>query len=102
MAPQPGTSKRAAGQTIYPYLLRQAGYHARQSDLSAVPTYILIARGFFHLTTVVHVSSHRVLTHKMAITLKTCRFREIPRFSTRRKASSRTGAVMVASGNAPR
>ena len=40
-------------------------------------TYIRMAKGFVYLTAVVDVGSRRVLTHKVAMTLKACHVREI-------------------------
>jgi putative transposase len=40
-------------------------------------TYILMSKGFVYLTAVVDVASHRVLTHKVPVTLEACHAREI-------------------------
>ena len=40
-------------------------------------TYIPMPRGFVYLTAVVDVASHRVLAHKVAITLEACHAREV-------------------------
>jgi putative transposase len=77
LAPQPGTSKRAPGHKIYPYLLRKLAI-ARSNQVWALDTtYIPMARGFVYLTAVVDVASRRVLAHKVAITLEACHAREV-------------------------
>jgi putative transposase len=77
LAPQPGTSKRAPGHKIYPYLLRKLTI-ARSNQVWALDTtYIPMARGFVYLTAVVDVASRRVLAHKVAITLEACHAREV-------------------------
>ena len=77
LAPQPGTSQRAPGHKIYPYLLRQLAI-ARSNQVWALDTtYIPMARGFVYLTAVVDVASRRVLAHKVAITLEACHAREV-------------------------
>lgn len=77
LAPQPGTSKAAPGNKIYPYLLRKLPI-VRANQVGALDTtYIPMAKGFVYLTAVVDVASRRVLTHKVAITLEACHAREI-------------------------
>ncbi len=77
LAPQPGTSKRAPGHKIYPYLLRKLAI-TRPNQVWALDTsYIPMARGFVYLTAVVDVYSRRVLAHKVAITLEACHAKEI-------------------------
>lgn len=77
LAPQPGTSKAAPGNKIYPYLLRKLPI-VRASQVWALDTtYIPMAKGFVYLTTVVDVASRRVLARKVAITLEACHAREI-------------------------
>ena len=77
LAPQPGTSKRAPGHKIYPYLLRKLAI-ARSNQVWALDTtYIPMARGFVYLTAVVDVASRRVLAHKVATTLEACHAREV-------------------------
>jgi putative transposase len=77
LAPQPGTSKRAPGHKVYPYLLRKLSI-ARSNQVWALDTtYIPMARGFVYLTAVVDVASRRVLAHKVAITLEACHAREV-------------------------
>ena len=77
LAPQPGTSKAAPGNKIYPYLLRKLAIIRANQVWALDTTYIPMARGFVYLTAVVHVASRRVLTHKVAITLEACHAREI-------------------------
>ena len=77
LAPQPGTSKRAPGNKIYPYLLRQlAIIHANQV-WALDTTYIAMAHGFVYLTAVVDVASRKVLAHKVATTLEAIHAREV-------------------------
>jgi putative transposase len=77
LAPQPGTSKRAPGHKIYPYLLRKLPVVRANQVWTLDTTYIPMARGFVYLTAVVDVASRRVLSHKVAITLEACHAREI-------------------------
>ena len=77
LAPQPGTSKAAPGNKIYPYLLRKLPIVRTNQVWALDTTYIPMARGFVYLTAVVDVASRRVLTHKVAITLEACHAREI-------------------------
>ena len=77
LAPQPGTSKRAPGHKIYPYLLRKLAI-ARPNQVWALDTtYIPMAQGFVYLTAVVDVASRRVLAHKVAITLEAIHAKEV-------------------------
>ena len=77
LAPQPGTSKRAPGNKIYPYLLRNVPIVRSNQVWALDTTYIPMARGFVYLTAVVDVASRRVLAHKVAITLEACHAREV-------------------------
>ena len=77
LAPQPGTSKRAPGHKLYPYLLRKLAITRANQVWALDTTYIAMAWGFVYLTAVVDVASRRVLTHKVAITLETCHARKI-------------------------
>ena len=77
LAPQPGTSKAAPGNKIYPYLLRKVAITRANQVWALDTTYIPMAKGFVYLTAVVDVASRRVLTHKVAITLEACHAREI-------------------------
>ena len=77
LAPQPGTSKRAPGHKIYPYLLRKLAIVRSNQVWALDTTYIPMARGFVYLTAVVDVASRRVLAHKVAITLEACHAREV-------------------------
>jgi putative transposase len=69
LAPQPGTSQRAPGHKIYPYLLRKLAVLRSNQVWALDTTYIPMARGFVYLTAVADVASRRVLAHKVAITL---------------------------------
>ena len=77
LAPQPGTSKRAPGHKIYPYLLRKLAVLRSNQVWALDTTYIPMARGFVYLTAVVDVASRRVLAHKVATTLEACHAREV-------------------------
>ncbi len=77
LAPQPGTSRAAHGNKIYPYLLRNVPIVRANQVWALDTTYIPMAKGFVYLTAVVDVASRRVLTHKVAITLEACHAREI-------------------------
>ena len=77
LAPQPGTSKRAPGHKIYPYLLRKLVIERSNQVWALDTTYIPMARGFVYLTAVVDVASRRVLAHKVAITLEACHAKEV-------------------------
>jgi putative transposase len=77
LAPQPGTSQRAPGHKIYPYLLRRLPIVRSNQVWALDTTYIPMARGFVYLTAVVDVASRRVLAHKVAITLEACHAREV-------------------------
>ena len=77
LAPQPGTSKATPGNKIYPYLLRKLAIVRANQVWALDTTYIPMARGFVYLTAVVDVTSRRVLTHKVAITLEACHAVEI-------------------------
>ena len=77
LAPQPGTSQRAPGNKIYPYLLRNVAITRSNQVWALDTTYIPMARGFVYLTAVVDVASRRVLAHKVAITLEACHAREV-------------------------
>ena len=77
LAPQPGTSKRAPGHKIYPYLLRALAITRANQVWALDTTYIPMARGFVYLTAVVDVASRRVLAHRVAITLEAIHAREV-------------------------
>ncbi len=77
LAPQPGTSKRAPGHKIYPYLLRKLAITRSNQVWALDTTYIPMARGFVYLTAVVDVASRRVLAHRVAITLEAIHAKEV-------------------------
>ena len=77
LAPQPGTSKRAPGHKIYPYLLRNLAITRANQVWALDTTYIPMARGFVYLTAVVDVASRRVLAHRVAITLEAIHAKEV-------------------------
>jgi putative transposase len=70
LAPQPGSSRRAPGHKVYPYLLRHLRIVRSNQVWALDTTYIPMARGFVYLTAVVDVYSRRVLAHRVAITLE--------------------------------
>ena len=77
LAPQPGTSKRAPGHKIYPYLLRKLAIVRSNQVWALDTTYIPMARGFVYLTAVVDVFSRRVLAHRVAITLEAIHAKDV-------------------------
>lgn len=77
LAPQPGTSKRAPGHKVYPYLLRKLAITRANQVWALDTTYIPMARGFVYLTAVVDVASRRVLAHRVAITLEAIHAKEV-------------------------
>ncbi len=77
LAPQPGTSKRAPGHHIYPYLLRKLAIRRSNQVWALDTTYIPMARGFVYLTAVVDVASRRVLAHRVAIALEAVHAKEV-------------------------
>jgi putative transposase len=68
--PQPGTSKRALGHKIYPYLLRGVAIMCANQVWALDTTYIPMEYGFVYLTAVGDVASRRVLAHKVGTTLE--------------------------------
>ncbi len=60
LAPQPGTSKAALGNKIYPYLLRKLDINRAKQPWALDTTYIPMVKGLVYLTAVVDVSSRRV------------------------------------------
>ena len=77
LAPQPGTSKRAPGHKIYPYLLRKLAITRPNQVWALDTTYIPMARGFVYLTALVDVATRRVLAHRVAITLEAIHAKEV-------------------------
>ena len=77
LAPQPGTSKAAPGNKIYPYLLRNLTITRANQVWALDTTYIPMAHGFVYLTAVVDVVSRCVLAHKVAITLEAVHAKEV-------------------------
>jgi putative transposase len=77
LAPQPGTSKAAPGNKVYPYLLRHVSITRANQVWALDTTYIPMARGFVYLTAVVDVASRKALAHKVAITLEACHAKEV-------------------------
>ena len=77
LCPQPGTSKAAPGNKIYPYLLRKMAISRANQVWALDTTYIPMAKGFVYLTAVVDVASRRVLAHKVAVTLEASHAKEV-------------------------
>jgi putative transposase len=77
LAPQPGTSKAAPGNKVYPYLLRNVAITRSNQVWALDTTYVPMARGFVYLTAVVDVASRKVLAHKVAITLEAVHAKEV-------------------------
>ena len=77
LCPQPGTSQRAPGHKIYPYLLRQLAITHANQVWALDTTYIPMAKGYVYLTAVVDVMSRRVLAHKVAVTLEASHAKEV-------------------------
>ena len=102
LAPQPGTSKRAPGHKIYPYLLRKMKIECSNQVWALDTTYIPMARGFVYLTAVVDVASRMVLAHKVAISLEACHAKEVieqafARFGTPEIVNTDQGSQFTAS-----
>jgi putative transposase len=77
LAPQPGSSKAAPGNKIYPYLLRHLCITYSNQVWAMDTTYIPMERGFAYLIAVVDWVSRKVLSHKVAITLEACHAVEV-------------------------
>jgi putative transposase len=70
LAPQPGTSKRAPGHKIYPYLLRNVVVAKSNHVWALDTTYIPMARGFVYLAVVLDWATRRVLSWRLSITME--------------------------------
>lgn len=68
---KPNTSRRAAGQLIYPYLLRHLTIDRPNQAWAMDITYIPMAKGFVYLAAVVDWYSRRVLAWRLSITMTT-------------------------------
>jgi len=68
---KPNTSRRAPGQTMYPYLLRTLAIlrsnHVWAMDISYIP----MARGFVYLAAVIDWHSRKVLAWRLSISMDT-------------------------------
>jgi putative transposase len=67
-APQPGSSKPAPGNKIYPYLLRNVGVDRPNQVWALDTTYIPMRQGFVYLSAIVDVATRRVMAHKVCTT----------------------------------
>ena len=67
---RPNTSKPAAGNRIYPYLLRALKVDRANQVWAMDITYIPMARGFVYLAAVVDWFSRRVLSYRVSITME--------------------------------
>jgi putative transposase len=68
---KPNTSKRAAGHTIWPYLLRTLAITRSNHVWAMDITYIPMARGFVYLAAVIDWHSRRVLAWRLSISMDT-------------------------------
>ena len=68
---KPKTSKKAPGQTIYPYLLRTLAITRSNQVWAMDISYIPMARGFVHLATVIDWRSRKVLAWRLSISMDT-------------------------------
>jgi putative transposase len=67
---RPKTSKPAAGDKIYPYLLRGLAIDRPNHVWAMDITYIPMARGFVYLAAVVDWATRRVLSWRLSITME--------------------------------
>ncbi len=67
---KPSTSRRNAQHKVWPYLLRGMKIERANQAWALDTTYVPMARGFVYLTAVVDWASHKILTHRVAITLE--------------------------------
>ena len=77
LAPQPGTSRRAPGHKVYPYLLRGLAITRSNQVWALDTTYIGMAHGYVYLVAVVDVASRKVLAHKTATTLEAIHAKDV-------------------------
>jgi putative transposase len=68
---KPNTSKKAAGHTVYPYLLRKLAITRSNHVWAMDITYIPMARGFVYLAAVIDWHSRRVLAWRLSISMDT-------------------------------
>jgi putative transposase len=68
---RPGTTRRAGGQAVYPYLLRGLTIERSNQVWAADITYIPMRRGFVYLFAVMDWASRRVLAWRLSNTLST-------------------------------
>ena len=68
---RPNTSKKAPGNTIYPYLLRTLAITRSNHVWAMDITYIPMARGFVYLAAVIDWHSRRVLAWRLSISMDT-------------------------------
>ncbi len=69
LAPQPFTSKRAPGNPVYPYLLRDLNISRVNQVWCADLTYIPMARGFLYLVAIMDWHSRKVLSWRLSNTM---------------------------------
>jgi putative transposase len=67
---RPNTSKPAPGHKVYPYLLRGVKIKRPNQVWATDISYIPMRRGFVYLAAVVDVSTRRVLSHRVSITME--------------------------------
>ena len=68
---KPNTSRKASGNTIYPYLLRALPITQSNHVWAMDITYIPMARGFVYLAAVIDWHSRRVLAWRLSISMDT-------------------------------
>ena len=68
---KPNTSRRAPGNTIYPYLLRTLAITRSNHVWAMDITYIPMARGFVYLVAVIDWHSRKVLAWRLSISMDT-------------------------------
>lgn len=69
IAPKPGTSRRALGHKIYPYLLRELTINRPDQVWCSDITYIRLPGGFVYLTVVMDWYSRFVLSWEVSVTM---------------------------------
>jgi putative transposase len=68
---KPNTSKKHAGHTVHPYLLRGLKIERANQVWATDITYIPMAHGWVYLCAVVDWASRRVLSHRISISMDT-------------------------------
>ena len=71
LAPRPNTSRRAPGQAVYPYLLRDVAVERPNQAWCADLTYLPMAHGFLYLVAIMDWYSRKVLSWGLSTTQDT-------------------------------